>query len=101
MDVEVFLKLRQRVRRIAVEQLGMNGVKDDAVALMVHAMEIHVKRLVEGAARVRVGRDGSRPHRNLQCGAIRGYDLREVVGRNAGLLGDERGMDLERLLMLL
>lgn len=101
MDVELFLKLRQRMRRIAVEQLGMGGVKDDAVALMVHAMEIHVKRLVGGAARVRVGRDGSRPHRNLQCGAIRGYDVREVVERNGGLLGDERGMDLERLLMLL
>lgn len=101
MDFEVFLKVRQRVRRIAVEQLGMNGVKDDAVALIVHGLELHVKTLMEGAARQRAARDGRRAQRNVQCGAVRAFDLREAALRNVGVLGDEGGMELERLLMLL
>lgn len=101
MDFELFLKLRTRIRRVALEQLGMASVKDDAVGLMVHAVEHHVKSLMEKAARQRAARDGVRPHRNLQCGPIRGYDVWESARRNTSLLGDESGMELERLSMLL
>lgn len=100
MDVDAFLKVRGRMRRIA-EMLGMGGVKDDAAALMVHALEAHVKGLLDGAAASRVGRDGLRPEGNLVCGPIRGYDVREAALRNRRLLGDESGMELERLLLLL
>lgn len=100
-DVDLFLKLRQRMRRIVVENVGLTGVKDDAVAALVDGLEQHVKSLLAAGARQRVARDGWRPHGNLQCGPMRGYDLRECALRNSSLLGDEAGMDLERLLMLL
>lgn len=101
MDFELFLKLRQRMKRIVVEHVGLNGVKDDAVAMLLHGVEEHVKSLLDAGARQRAARDGIRPHRNLQCGPVRGYDLRESALRNSTLLGDEAGMELERLLMLL
>lgn len=101
MDFELFLRLQQRMRRVAIEQFGMSGLKDDAVGIMVHGVESHVKSLMEAAARQRVSRDGVRPHRNLQCGPVRAYDFRESTKRNTMLLGDEAGMDLERLSMLL
>lgn len=100
LDIDAFLKVRARMRRVA-EMVGIGGVKDDAAALMVHALEAHVKGLLDGGARSRVGRDGLRPHGNLVCGPVRGYDLREAALKNLGLLGDESGMELERLLMLL
>lgn len=101
MDVELFFKLRQRMKRIAVEQMQMSGVKDDAVGLMLHGLELHVKSLLEAGCRQRAGRQAERPQGNLQCGPVRGHDFRSAALRNTGLLGDEVGMDLERLLMLL
>lgn len=100
-DIELFLKLRQRMKRIVVEHVGLNGVKDDAVAVLVDGVEQHVKSLLAAGTRQRVARDGWRPQGNLQCGPVRGYDVRESALRNSTLLGDEVGMDLERLLMLL
>lgn len=100
-DIDLFLRLRQRMKRIAVEQLGLVGVKDDAVGALVDGVEQHVKSWIEAGTRQRRARDGWRPHGNLQCGPVRGYDVRESALRNSSLLGDEAGMDLERLLMLL
>lgn len=99
-DLDLFRKLRHRMRRIAVEELGMSGIKDDAVTLLLRGLELHVKSMMENGARQRAGRDGVRPHRNLQCGPVRGYDFREASRANPILLGDESGMELERLLML-
>lgn len=100
-DIDLFLRLRQRMKRIAIEQLGLVGVKDEAVGALVDGVEQHVKSLMEAGTRQRRARDGWRPHGNLQCGPVRGYDVRESALRNSSLLGDEAGMDLERLLMLL
>lgn len=101
-DFEFFLKLRHRMRRIVMEQVGgMTGVKDDAVALLVHGVEHHIKTLLAAGARKRAARDGIRPQRNLQCGPVRGYDFRESAKQNPGLFGDEFSMELERLSLLL
>lgn len=100
-DYQLFVKLRHRMRRIAVEQGGMSTVRDDAVGFTVHAIENHVKRLMHLAVRQRRARDGMRPRDNLQCGPVRGCDLRESARRNPAALGEERVMDLERLSMLI
>lgn len=99
-DVDLFVKLKQRMTEIALGQMGMAGVKDDAVALMASAVEQHVKQLLRQAAKARLRRDGTRPKRNLQCGPVRPRDVRQAALRNPKLLGEERTMDLERLLML-
>jgi Transcriptional regulator of RNA polII, SAGA, subunit len=102
MDLDLFIKLRARVKAQAVDQLGLSAVKDDAVALLLHAVEAHVKSLMEAGARQRAARQAVRPHGNELCAPVRGYDFRESALRNsASLLGDEAGMDLERLAMLL
>ncbi|CAN8068863.1 unnamed protein product [Agarophyton chilense] len=100
-DYELFLKLRHRMKRIAVEQAGMGELHDDAVGAMAHAIEIRVKWLLQLAVRQRRARNSMTPSDNLQCGPVRGGDLREPAKRNPAILGEERVVDLERLSMLL
>lgn len=101
MDLELFLKLRQRVKRKATEEFNLIGVRDDAVALLLHGLEAHVKSLMEAGVRQRSSRQALRPHMNVQCGPVRSHDFREAALRNVNVLGDEAGLDLERLVMLL
>ncbi|KAI0560051.1 leucine-rich repeat extensin-like protein [Gracilaria domingensis] len=100
-DYELFIKLRHRMKRIAVEQAGMAEMHDDAVGAMVHAIEMRVKLLLQLAVRHRIARSSMIPCDNLQCGPVRALDLREPAKRNPSLLGEERAVDLERLSMLL
>jgi hypothetical protein len=101
LDLELFLKLRRRMKKVVVEDMGLNGVKDDAVALLLCGLEAHVKSLMEAGVRQRVAREALRPRGNLVCGPVGGYDFREAALRNSNMLGDEAGVDLERLAMLL
>jgi hypothetical protein len=102
MDLDLFIKLRTRVKARAVDQFGLSGVRDDAVALLLHALEVHVKTLLEAGARQRVARHAIRPHGNVMCAPVRSHDFREAALRNsASLLGDDAGIELERLTMLL
>lgn len=96
MDVELFLKLRQRMKRLACEEMGMAEVKDEAVGLLVRALEVHVKGLLGGGVGVRGAREGGG-----RGGVVRGYDVREGALKDLRRLGDESGMELERLLMLI
>jgi Transcriptional regulator of RNA polII, SAGA, subunit len=102
LDLELFLKLRQRMKKVAVEDMGLSGgVKDDAVALLLHGLEAHVKSLMEAGVRQRAAREALRPRGTLVCGPVGGYDFREAALRNSSMLGDEAAFDLERLTMLL
>lgn len=101
LDLDLFLKVRHRMRDQAIDMMGMTAVKDDAVSLMVLALETHVKSLMEAGARQRTARQVMRPHGNLQCGPVRGRDIRDAALRNTSFLGDEAGLDLERLSLLL
>lgn len=101
LDLDLFLRLRQRVKEQAVELMGMSGVKDDAVALMLLATESHVKSLMEAGVRQRSARQALRPKGNVQCGPVRGHDFREAALRNTSILGDDAGLELERLALLL
>lgn len=100
MDYELFFKIRQRMRRLAMEHSAIT-LQDDVVGAMVHSVETQVKMLLMKAVRQRRARDGMRPRANLQCAPVRSCDMREPAKRNALMLGDERMMDLERLSMLL
>jgi hypothetical protein len=100
LDVDVFVRLRARMRETAVEGMGMAGVRDDAVSLALLGLEAHVKAVLEGGARVRAARTALRPHGGVVCAPVRGADLREAGLRNAGLLGEDAGLDLERLALL-
>lgn len=101
MDLELFLKLRQRMRKQAVDEFSLSGVRDDAVALLLHGLEAHVKSLMEAGVRQRTSRQAMRPHRSIQCGPVLSHDFREAALRNVDVLGDEAALDLERLVMLL
>lgn len=100
MDLDLFLKLRPRMRRICVDHMGVAGVKDDAVALMQHAVEIHVKNLLEAAVQQRIARECTRPLPYSACDVVTTHDVREAALSNPKLLADD-DIELERLSMLL
>lgn len=101
LDMSLFMRLRTRMREHAVEAGGMTSVRDDAVSLATHAVELHVKAVMEAAVRARAARSALRPHGGVLCGPVRCHDLREAALRNSSFLGDEAGLDLERLSLLL
>jgi hypothetical protein len=101
LDMALFMRLRARMREHAIDALGMTAVRDDAVSLAVQALEMHVKGVLEAAVGARASRSALRPHGGVLCGPVRGHDLREAALRNATFLGDEAGLDLERLSLLL
>ncbi len=101
MDVELFRRLRIRMRS-CVDRMGvLGGVKDEAVALMTHSLEVHVKKLLEASVRERIARDCTRPSKFSRCEAVTTYDMREAVCRDLSLLGTDPSIVLERLAMLL
>lgn len=101
LDLDLFLKVRERMRDQAVEVMGMAGIKDDAASLMTLALEMHVKGLMEAGARQRSARQVMRPQGAMLCGPVRGRDMRDAALRNMSFLGDDAGLDLERLSLLL
>lgn len=100
MDIDLFTKLKPRVRQL-VEMEGLVGVKDDGVALLSHAAEIQVKRLLQSAVFSRRSRSGNRPVGTYSCAPIRSFDLRQSALENLDLLVDESAVSLERLSMLI
>lgn len=101
MDMAGFTRLRERVRYLTLEQFDMLGFQDDGVALLLLAVESHVKRLFEvGFSRqIKSHRLGGKERvaRPLVYGV---GVLESIVLRNAQLLGDDDGVELERLLLL-
>lgn len=100
-DFELFRKLRARMASAVELSGGLAGVKDEAVGLMTHALEMQVKKVMEAAVRERVTREHTRPTKSSRAEAVTAYDVREAVLRDLSLLGSDGGMVLERLAMLL
>lgn len=100
MDIDLFTKLKSRIRQIA-ETGELVGVRDDGVALLSHAVEIQAKRVLRAAVSSRRNRSGTRPFGNFTCAPIRPFDFRRAALENLELLMDESVVHLERLSMLL
>lgn len=100
MDIELFTKLKSRVRQLA-ETGELVGVREDGVALLTHAVEVQAKRVLKAALASRRNRSGTRPIGNFSCAPIRSFDVRRAALENLELLMDESVVHLERLSMLL
>eukprot|EP00190_Bangiopsis_sp_CCMP1999_P007432 CAMPEP_0198725120 /NCGR_PEP_ID=MMETSP1475-20131203/2491_1 /TAXON_ID= ORGANISM="Unidentified sp., Strain CCMP1999" /NCGR_SAMPLE_ID=MMETSP1475 /ASSEMBLY_ACC=CAM_ASM_001111 /LENGTH=536 /DNA_ID=CAMNT_0044486829 /DNA_START=229 /DNA_END=1839 /DNA_ORIENTATION=+ len=105
LDLELFYKVRARLRkRVVNEHMGMTHVSDEAAALLTHALELHIKQLLEVSSRKRANRVGDHMLHDA-----RGYgsrvdpiDLCDAVAGNPGrMLGEDMPVDLERLLLAL
>lgn len=100
MDCDLFMKMRTRIRMV-VDGAGCTGVKDDAVGLMVFAVEEQVKRLMEAAVGCRRRREGVRGHGSTARGLVGAVHFRDCGNQNIELLGDDASSGLERLSMLI
>lgn len=100
MDIELFTKLKGRVRQV-IEVGELVGVRDDSIALLTHAVELQAKRLLQAAVDSRRNRTGMRGFGNFSCAPIRPFDIRRAALENLDLLMDESVVYLERLSMLL
>jgi len=102
LDVDLFLRLRARVKAAAGDK--HLGIKDDAVALLASALEAHIKTLLEAAARRRAAVAGDASNTGTEVDVYRAAlapgHLRDAALRNRRLLGRNAGVDLERLVAI-
>jgi len=102
LDVDLFLRLRARVKAAAGDK--HLGIKDDAVALLATALEAHIKTLLEAAARRRAAVAGDASNTGTEVDVYRAElapgHLRDAALRNRRLLGRNAGVDLERLVAI-
>jgi len=96
LDMELFLKLRQKVKRLATEETGIVGVRDDAIALLACALEQHVKNVIESS----FSHTRRRQHSSLNR-MVEPVDMFGAVRRNPAVFGDEFLVDAERLALLI
>lgn len=104
MDVDLFLRLRARVKAVVAGAPDKHlGVKDDAVALLAAAVEVRVKTLLEATARRRAAAAGDASNTGTEADVFRAAlapgHLRDAALRNRRLLGRNAGVDLERLVL--
>lgn len=101
LDIDLFVRMRTRMTRI-VERMGLaDGVKDEAVALLTHSLETHMKRMLESCVDRRIARECTRPAKYPSCLPVTTYDLREGVAHELSPLGADAGLAIERLSLLL
>lgn len=101
-DLELFNKMRTRMAK-KVDKMGIvDGVKDEAVALLTHSLELYIKKVMEAAVQQRVAREGTRPARFQPCQPVTTYDVREGLMADVSRLGGiDASETLERLTLLL
>lgn len=100
MDIELFARIKDRISPM-VKQEGLS-VRDDAVALVAQAAEIHIKRLLEAAVLMRRRRRVAFvPRPRVSFMPVRLTDLHQSASSNAALFADDPALNLERLSMLL
>mmetsp|Transcript_15405 Transcript_15405/g.31213 ORF Transcript_15405/g.31213 Transcript_15405/m.31213 type:complete len:353 (-) Transcript_15405:1234-2292(-) len=98
LDLELFLKLRHRTKQVVYDIAGLSGVRDDAIALLAHALEIYLKNIIEStvSCMAKPDRDTFRPgtDKALQIGTNDLFLARKLDTRYCC---DEIMIDLERL----
>ncbi len=101
-DLELFGKMRARMSKKA-EKMGVSGgVKDEAIALLTHSLELYIKKIMEAAVQQRVAREGTKPARFQSCHPVTTYDVREGMLADVMKLGGfDASETLERLTLLL
>lgn len=101
MDADLFIRLRQRVHQLTTHSFGMMAPHDDAVVLLFHSIEIHVKMLLQATVNIRLHRV-SVPSglRFVSYPPISSRDVLQVARQNMKLIGDEVGVEHERLLLM-
>mmetsp|Transcript_13535 Transcript_13535/g.24270 ORF Transcript_13535/g.24270 Transcript_13535/m.24270 type:complete len:454 (-) Transcript_13535:97-1458(-) len=108
LDLELFLRIRHRMQRVAVTECGMSSVNDDATALVSHAIRLHLKNIIEAGALTRLQRSGNAKYTGLNSLDANGHpksvsslDLLLSVSEDRALLGQQASSSLEKLAMLL
>ncbi|KAA8493006.1 hypothetical protein FVE85_9278 [Porphyridium purpureum] len=108
LDLELLMRLRHRVQRIASMEFGIQTASDDSIALLTHALESHLKSLLEASVQKRRQRCGDAPSgMSNQLDALGSYkrvtplDVFMCARENTDLLGNDHAVYMERLLLMM